>query len=289
MNERSDRDAAERDGERRQSSAHPLPARRRRRRSASGLPATRFGVWMGTVSARPRRRSALFSPLFDEFAGDVSVLRRPSRVRPPPRRKSATKVLIEEARSTALEIAGAADAAGSASQQGRDAGSCRCGRLRRSCCRKISGSRSRCRSPKKADDLKAISGIGPKLEKVLNGLGIWTYRADRGVDTGRDRLGRRLPLASRAGSAVTTGSGRRRALIAGRQGQEIGERRWRSTTASDVLDVHSAIVSNVESCRTLRTRGHNVNLSEASRSCRVHRDLPTCVTSPTLNSSNVTD
>ncbi|TIU33367.1 MAG: NADH-ubiquinone dehydrogenase, partial [Mesorhizobium sp.] len=24
-------------------------------------------------------------------------------------------------------------------------------------------------------DLKAISGIGPKLEKVLNGLGIWTY------------------------------------------------------------------------------------------------------------------
>ena len=26
-----------------------------------------------------------------------------------------------------------------------------------------------------ADDLKAISGIGPKLEKVLNDLGIWTY------------------------------------------------------------------------------------------------------------------
>ncbi len=24
-------------------------------------------------------------------------------------------------------------------------------------------------------DLKAISGIGPKLEKVLNGLGIWTF------------------------------------------------------------------------------------------------------------------
>lgn len=29
--------------------------------------------------------------------------------------------------------------------------------------------------PKKADDLKAISGIGPKLETVLNSLGIWTY------------------------------------------------------------------------------------------------------------------
>ncbi|MGN6304292.1 MAG: NADH-ubiquinone dehydrogenase [Mesorhizobium sp.] len=30
--------------------------------------------------------------------------------------------------------------------------------------------------PEAPDDLKAISGIGPKLEQVLNGLGIWTYR-----------------------------------------------------------------------------------------------------------------
>jgi len=29
--------------------------------------------------------------------------------------------------------------------------------------------------PQVVDDLKAISGIGPKLEQVLNGLGIWTY------------------------------------------------------------------------------------------------------------------
>ncbi|MBD0414824.1 NADH-ubiquinone dehydrogenase [Oryzicola mucosus] len=29
--------------------------------------------------------------------------------------------------------------------------------------------------PEAPDDLKAISGIGPKLEQVLNGLGIWTY------------------------------------------------------------------------------------------------------------------
>ncbi|OCW58690.1 NADH-ubiquinone dehydrogenase [Hoeflea olei] len=29
--------------------------------------------------------------------------------------------------------------------------------------------------PATPDDLKAISGIGPKLEQVLNGLGVWTY------------------------------------------------------------------------------------------------------------------
>lgn len=29
--------------------------------------------------------------------------------------------------------------------------------------------------PEAPDDLKAIAGVGPKLEQVLNGLGIWTY------------------------------------------------------------------------------------------------------------------
>jgi Uncharacterized conserved protein len=29
--------------------------------------------------------------------------------------------------------------------------------------------------PAKPDDLKRIAGIGPKLEQVLNGLGVWTY------------------------------------------------------------------------------------------------------------------
>ena len=30
--------------------------------------------------------------------------------------------------------------------------------------------------PERPDDLKLISGVGPKLEQVLNGLGIWTYQ-----------------------------------------------------------------------------------------------------------------
>jgi len=29
--------------------------------------------------------------------------------------------------------------------------------------------------PARPDDLKALSGVGPKLEQVLNGFGIWTY------------------------------------------------------------------------------------------------------------------
>lgn len=30
--------------------------------------------------------------------------------------------------------------------------------------------------PEKPDDLKLIDGVGPKLEQVLNGLGVWTHR-----------------------------------------------------------------------------------------------------------------
>lgn len=35
--------------------------------------------------------------------------------------------------------------------------------------------------PDAPDDLKAIGGIGPKLEKVLNGLGVWTYAQIAGL------------------------------------------------------------------------------------------------------------
>ena len=47
--------------------------------------------------------------------------------------------------------------------------------------------------PAEPDDLKAISGIGPKLEKVLNDLGVWTY-AQIAAWEGGGRLGRRLSV-----------------------------------------------------------------------------------------------
>lgn len=38
--------------------------------------------------------------------------------------------------------------------------------------------------PVQPDDLKAISGVGPKLETVLNGLGIWSYAQVAGLTEG---------------------------------------------------------------------------------------------------------
>lgn len=54
--------------------------------------------------------------------------------------------------------------------------------------------------PDVPDDLKVISGIGPKLEKVLNGLGIWTYAQISGLsDTDVARLDEKLGFSGRIG------------------------------------------------------------------------------------------
>ena len=45
----------------------------------------------------------------------------------------------------------------------------------------------------KADDLKKIKGIGPKLEKLCNRLGFYHYRSDRELDRGGGRVGGRQP------------------------------------------------------------------------------------------------
>ena len=54
--------------------------------------------------------------------------------------------------------------------------------------------------PDVVDDLKVISGIGPKLEKVLNGLGIWTYAQISGLsDTDVALLDEKLGFSGRIG------------------------------------------------------------------------------------------
>ena len=89
-----------------------------------GLASQGFGLWLGAVSAMAEASQRMFSPLYDEFAGDVRSFETKPRS-PATKAKSAAKVLIEDARSTALEIAGTADAAGSAAREQDRARSCR--------------------------------------------------------------------------------------------------------------------------------------------------------------------
>jgi NADH-quinone oxidoreductase subunit E len=135
-----------------------------------GLASHGFGLWLGAVSAMTEASQRMFSPLYDEFAGDVRSFEAKPRS-PATKAKSAAKVLIEDARSTALEIAGSVDASGAAVASKAEPVAPAVGGLLPEDFRQPKSMVK----PKKVDDLKVISGIGPKLEKVLNGLGVWTY------------------------------------------------------------------------------------------------------------------
>lgn len=64
--------------------------------------------------------------------------------------------------------------------------------------------------PDAVDDLKAISGVGPKLEQVLNKLGIWTYAQIAELAEGEiGWLDEELGFAGRIGRDDWTGQARK--------------------------------------------------------------------------------
>jgi NADH-quinone oxidoreductase subunit E len=154
--------------------AHPFAGMAAASAVGIGLASQGFGLWLGTVSAFAEASQRMFAPLYDEFGGDVISFEAKPRS-PATKAKSTAKVLIEDVRSTALEIAGA-DADGSAAPAKTEpavpAGADLSTALQPEDFRQPTS----LTKPKKPDDLKSISGIGPKLETVLNGLGVWTYR-----------------------------------------------------------------------------------------------------------------
>lgn len=152
---------------------HPLAGMAAASAVGIGLASQGFGLWMGTLSAIAEAQQRMFSPLYDEFGGDVRSFEAKPRT-PATKAKSAAQVLIEDARSTALEIAGVAEAdapaTGKAAPIVPAVADASIGLLPEDFRQPKSMPK-----PRKPDDLKAISGIGPKLETVLNGLGVWTY------------------------------------------------------------------------------------------------------------------
>jgi NADH-quinone oxidoreductase subunit E len=146
--------------------AHPFAGMAAASAVGIGLASQGFGLWLGTVSAFAEASQRMFGPLYDEFGGDViSFEAKP--------RSPATKA--KSTASTALEIAGAADPTGSVApakvQPVIPANADSSVGLQPEDFRQPKSMPK----PRKVDDLKAISGIGPKLETVLNGLGVWTY------------------------------------------------------------------------------------------------------------------
>jgi NADH-quinone oxidoreductase subunit E len=144
---------------------HPLTALAAASAANIGLASHAFGIWMGAMTGMAQASQRMFVPPAskDETAALVEKQRSPAT-----KASKAARTLIDDVQSTALEIAGGS-ASPAASPAKADAG--QSVELLPEDFRQPKSMAK----PKKIDDLKAISGVGPKLETVLNGLGVWTF------------------------------------------------------------------------------------------------------------------
>jgi NADH-quinone oxidoreductase subunit E len=147
--------------------AHPTGAFAAASAIGLGLASQAMGIWFGAVAGAMevtlRATEDAAQPL-PEAASPAAT-----------RARAATKTLIEDAHSLAREVSEArigARPAATATKPGRSAAAAESAGPRRAA---VMARPAPVKKPAQPDDLKAIAGIGPKLEQVLNGLGIWTY------------------------------------------------------------------------------------------------------------------
>jgi NADH-quinone oxidoreductase subunit E len=167
-----------------------------------GVASQALGVWMGAVAGSMEAARQFYgikvsgtdvfglSVTWDDGDCDVDAA-RPEPKSPVSRAKSAAKTLMADFESASAHFAGAADKMA--------------GTVAKPVAAKPSSRKNKSVSPfprvadevgvaeatkilpedfhrpaaidrpEKPDDLKLISGVGPKLEQVLNGLGVWTF------------------------------------------------------------------------------------------------------------------
>ncbi len=152
--------------------AHPFAGVAAASAVSIGLASQAFGFWMGAISGMAEASQRMFVPQDAKPASGSSVA--PKARSAATKARTAAKVLIEETQSAALEIAGDVVAKADAPPLVEKAVDLQPEDFRQP---------KSMPKPRKVDDLKAISGIGPKLEKVLNELGVWTYAQIAGWTT----------------------------------------------------------------------------------------------------------
>lgn len=136
-----------------------------------GLASHAMGVWIGAVTGASEAAQRLFSPDFGDFTGAAHA--KPMREATAKNDATSTASLLAEVKTLArkLEQAEAKQVAAVAVEPTVAVVAEAPAGLQPEDFRQPAS----IERPDTPDDLKAISGIGPKLEQVLNGLGIWTY------------------------------------------------------------------------------------------------------------------
>jgi NADH-quinone oxidoreductase subunit E len=149
--------------------AHPVAGAAAMSALSFGLANHAFGVWMGALSGAAAASQRLFQPIVDDFEARVERFSE-TGTSSSTKARAATKTLIAEAQSFARDVNDIAASSMDDAPSVVDAAA-EPTRLMPEDFKQPNAMER----PANPADLKAISGIGPKLEKVLNGLGIWTY------------------------------------------------------------------------------------------------------------------
>ncbi len=138
--------------------AHPLAGVAAASALGLGLAGHAFGMWTGAMAGAAEASQKLFAGLADNAEArpaPAARLRLVASQPAPVAKEAAAKEAV--AKPAAVKKPAAARKAKAAPASAASAQPAAIGR------------------PAQPDDLKAIGGIGPKLEKTLNGLGIWTH------------------------------------------------------------------------------------------------------------------
>ena len=149
--------------------AHPVAGAAAMSALGIGLANHAFGVWMGVLSGAAEASQRLFQPIVDDFDARVEGFSQ-TGTSSSTKARAATKTLIAEAQSFARDVNDIAANSRDDARSVVDAAAAPAGLMPEDFKQPKAMDR-----PANPADLKAISGIGPKLEQVLNGLGIWTY------------------------------------------------------------------------------------------------------------------
>ncbi|RRI06854.1 NADH-ubiquinone dehydrogenase [Mesorhizobium tamadayense] len=148
--------------------AHPVAGTAAMSALGIGLANHALGVWMGALSGAIEASQRMLQPFLDDLEAQTEAAANSSKAR------KATETLIAEAQTFARDMT---DIAATTAEKVQD--STGADTVAETAATGLMPEDFRqpkaIEKPAKPSDLKAISGIGPKLEKVLNGLGIWTY------------------------------------------------------------------------------------------------------------------
>jgi NADH-quinone oxidoreductase subunit E len=167
--------------------AHPLAGAAALSALGVGLASQAFGAWMGALAGAAEISQKLFQPVDAAQADDDAFTEHPrhSAIRD---EAAARQALIDKTKTLAARKARASSARAPRTAAAAD-GKVQATRAQGAAVAEIAAApvaavplaAGNGRQPKTLarpaapDNLKAIAGIGPKLEQVLNGFGIWTY------------------------------------------------------------------------------------------------------------------